>query len=175
MRKHNFSLSEPFAEEFDRETVRLQELKRELLGDDRPPSKSLAEVKLEHLKLHQFEYIAFLESCIEGEPDLDFLNLKYSIFMEQNLDDQGFRASSDPWKPVPVYRSSSFKTIEQAIAFYGLLKPFLEDNGHIFSRVKRCEQCQKFFIYERSDAKFCRSKCRNDHHRRRYKLQRNKL
>lgn len=169
LRKHNLPLSDPFTEEFDLETLHFKKLKKELLGEDSQPYTSLVDIEIENLTLHQPDYIDFLDGCADGKLDLDFANRKYKIFRERNLEDHGFRASRDPWNPDPVY-ISSFRTVEQLIAFHGLIRPLMEGEGRIFSRVKRCEKCLKFFIAERSDAKFCGIKCRNAYHRHLYKI-----
>ena len=147
------------------QTLHFEKLKRELLGEDRENSVSIVDIELEHLKRHQPAYVAFLDSCMEGRPDMDFLNLKYNSFMKNNLKDYGFKESNDPWKPEAVL-ISSYRTLEEVIAFRGLILPFYQGNGRTFSRVGRCGYCSKYYIAERSDAKFCERKCKNDFHRK---------
>jgi len=168
-RKYGLSLPEYCTRDFHREGLRMHALKLDLKAGDRRPPTSLLDVELEHLERHLPGYFAFLDSCAKGELDLDFINLKYLSFIENNLVEQGFRASTNRWKPTPAY-VSSFDTLEQLICFHGLIKPFLENKGEIFSRVRHCQECRRFFIFEKSTAKFCKTACRASFHRRQNKL-----
>ncbi|GAB6035725.1 hypothetical protein JCM15519_02840 [Fundidesulfovibrio butyratiphilus] len=110
----------------------------------------------------QGEYAGFLESCIAGRLDLDFINSRV-VSNKPGL--VTFRPGKTGWTPEPDL-FGNFDSIEDFIDYYGIVAPLWRGEGERFSRVRRCKQCGKFFIPASLKREYCSDKCRNEFHYR---------
>ncbi len=123
--------------------------------------QTVMDAEASHLCRHQPQYIGFLEDAVDGKIDIDFINTKHLIFMEENITSYGYDENAkDPFNPAPKIKAT-FETLEQIISFRSIVWPFWTGNGCIYSRIKRCQFCNSFYLFERDGGKFCTTKCKN--------------
>ncbi|QLA16099.1 hypothetical protein [Desulfolutivibrio sulfoxidireducens] len=110
------------------------------------------------------EFRTFLNKCISNYIDLGFVNK----FMPKENVQFELRPSHDIWKPtVAIFNeddNNRYKTIDHYLVATQILPFLLRGDGEIFSRIRRCPVCKKYFIPKSLKKKFCSDKCRAAHH-----------
>lgn len=114
----------------------------------------------------QEEYRGFLDECIRGNMDLNFVNSRISLL---NQDTRGYDIKFQPgdttWTPNLWLFPHSIRSIEEYIDTYGIIFPLYRGEGEIFSLTMRCKHCGNYFLAKTKRAEFCRDQCRKDHFR----------
>jgi len=123
------------------------------------PSDPKSDELLHYLHLSQSEYKNFLDKCIDGTLDLNFLNK-----VIDDLEDIGIEyiKSEDEWRPDFIYNKKYLRFFEDFIN-WEILKYFLYHVGYVFGRVKKCKWCHLYFLYRRKDQKYCNDKCSSNY------------
>ncbi len=121
------------------------------------PSEKRGDEILRFLQESQIEYKNFLNKCIEGQFDLEFINKIIKDFSEIGL---RLNKSIHEWTPSVVYEIEYLRTFESYIDWEILDIIFLH-LGSIFQTVRACnwQKCRKYFLYKRKDQKYCSSNC----------------
>jgi len=120
------------------------------------PSAENEKVLSKLLKASQKEYCDFLDSCISGKPDVDFINgrlhqFSYNSLMLTQVDNFKF-AFDIQFSPM---------NLEQYIDVYSIIYPVWRGQAETFARVKKCKKCESYFYAISLKAEFCQRKCRN--------------
>lgn len=107
-------------------------------------------------------YVDFVDKCIDGYLDIAFLNKS----LDKEFLSISFRPSSSTWIPTLSMTKSLFgyDYLENCITDNDILKPVLQGNGVVFSRIRKCLTCGKYFIPKSLKKKFCSDKCRGAYH-----------
>jgi hypothetical protein len=109
----------------------------------------------------QAEYRKFLDKCVQGDLDLDFLN---SIQTEISRRPTRFRPGSDPWLPKAQSSHDSYSLEDNLDSALTMI--LFGKRGAVFSRIRICRHCRSFFVFERPTKTFCSERCRRDFHNR---------
>lgn len=105
---------------------------------------------------------AIVDQFSAGNVDLGVL---ISLLHESGIEGFTFLDSGDKWKPTVdyIYKASS---IEQHVIAQGVIAPFFYGRGEEFSRVRKCQECGKYFFAKYKNKTFCSKKCINSYNYR---------
>ncbi len=99
------------------------------------------------------EWHTRISYTIEHGPDIDFLNKNINIAKFK------MQPGENPWDVQLSYYETKHVVIED-ILILDYVRTFLKNNGHVFKKLKRCENCNHWFRYDRSTKKYCTDDCR---------------
>jgi len=142
------------------------------------PACDISEAELARLQGSQELYQDFLDKCINGHLDLDFINhrlqylhgeagrfvLKPDGTFEADPKSQRFFhfvSGSNSWKPEVHFRPLSGRELE-AFLDASIVRTLLTGEGEVFSKVKKCGWCKNYLVFTRQTKKYCSDKCRLD-------------
>ena len=120
------------------------------------------------LRKSQDEYRSFLDKCIEGEVDVNFINKS----LERISGEKSIRKSlicfaeniENPLMPKINYKNPYLSDIESYVDWKIILIALGETGPKILGHLFKCQKCQKYSFYERKTRKFCSAKCRLGFH-----------
>lgn len=114
----------------------------------------------------QTEYRAFLDECIRGNLDLNFVNSRIALFNEEKRNyDIKFEPGNTTWTPNLWLFPQSICSIEEYIDTYGIIFPLYRGEGGMFSLTMKCKHCGNYFFAKTKRAEFCSDQCRKDYFR----------
>jgi hypothetical protein len=111
----------------------------------------------EFLRKSQMHYKTFLDRCVNGQLDVNFVNdllVEKPFRFEQN--------SQDKWRLQINYTQLYLADLESYIDWEIIRSNIYPDKRSIFGRLKICEWCGNYFVYDRKTKRFCRTKCQQD-------------
>lgn len=109
----------------------------------------------------------FILSCHENER----LDLKFLDDCLNNAQKKGdFKLKPNGWTPIIYIRLNTEgifdKTIQDYVEQEFILSPLFQGKAEEWKKIVRCAECNKFFLAERTTAKFCSNVCRMRFNRR---------
>jgi len=120
------------------------------------PSTESEKILAEMLKAIRKKYRDFLDSCIGGKPDIDFINDLIAQFEAGDLK----AVQVDNFKFAFDLQLTP-QNFEQYIDAFEILYPIWRGEDETFAKIKKCKFCRKYFYAISLKSKFCELKCRN--------------
>lgn len=107
-------------------------------------------------------YRDFLESCIDGAPNWDLLGLMAFECFSRGIGSVEIWPNPDDRKPFDpfIWLIPDLKSFEDNLEAFGILFYFFNGMGSLFSHIRKCIHCMKFFFPKNPKAMFCTEKCR---------------
>jgi len=105
----------------------------------------------------QYDFLKFLDSCLVGFPDLNFLNAYY---VSPRLPNYDFVPSEDPFRPRVRVRTPHPSDVI-GIVSYDVISDFLDGRGPEYKRITVCSYCHRFTVGGSTRREYCSVKCKN--------------
>lgn len=107
----------------------------------------------------KIQIIEFVEKCIKGILDYHFLNEA----IRDNVHSAVFRPSRDTFKPhLDIDLGYSSDMLIEHIIDKEILYPFINGKGEEFSKIKKCMNCDRYFVPRSSKGVYCSARCKNE-------------
>jgi len=105
-------------------------------------------------------YRSFLTKCTKGDLDSEQLSrFANECFLDNLYKVEFFSFPKKPFDPI-VWMTPNLVSLEDVLEMFGILYYFFNGKGKIFSWIKQCKQCGKFFLPTNPKAFFCSERCR---------------
>jgi hypothetical protein len=142
-----------------------------------PPSHPKSKNLWEMLKKSQHEYRAFLDQCIKGR-----LNIEYINNLSEGVSIRFTNNPKNKFLPFYSFEMQEINNIESYVELDILnislnrAGPWIEDmkirnidlkkgERSLVGRIRKCPNCNKYFIYNKNPTrKYCDNKCKNSYY-----------
>ena len=117
----------------------------------------------EELTVSQAEYRGFLDECISGNLNLNFVNSRVQLLnTEKPGYDIEFQPGENTWLPKVFLFGQRIRSVEDYIDLNSILFPLYSHEGERFSLTRKCKHCGNYFPAKTKRAEFCCDQCRKD-------------
>ena len=112
----------------------------------------------------QEDVLGFLENCQSGVLDLLWLKKHLGMMLDEHME---IATTGNKWRPVIRPNMSSLPLEFGAyMRKREILFPVFSGKGEMFSKIKKCDNCQALYVPKSRKRRFCGDKCKNEYHYR---------